>query len=76
MGQADGGWAEVGWADGEWAAVAQADGGHHGYGCCPSAREEGFQIFMYFVHYNHLSRLQIDRKIGREYIDFEFLIEM
>ena len=25
-----------------------------------SAREEGFQIFMYFVHYNHFSRLQID----------------
>ena len=22
--------------------------------------EEGFQIFMYFVHYNHFSRLQID----------------
>ena len=26
----------------------------------PSAREEGFQIFMYFVHYNYFSRLQID----------------
>ena len=25
-----------------------------------SAREEGFQIFMYFVHYNHFLRLQID----------------
>ena len=25
-----------------------------------SSREEGFQIFMYFVHYNHFLRLQID----------------
>ena len=25
-----------------------------------ASREEGFQIFMYFVHYNHFSRLQID----------------
>ena len=31
-----------------------------------SSREEGFQIFiMYFVHYNHFLRLQIDWKIGR-----------
>ena len=30
-----------------------------------SAREEGFQIFMYFVHYSHFLRLQIDWKIGR-----------
>ena len=30
-----------------------------------TSREEGFQILMYFVHYNHFSRLQIDWKIGR-----------
>ena len=50
-------------ADGEW-----ADGGchyhtHHYHMTSrmpSSAREEGFQIFMYFVHYNHFSRLQID----------------
>ena len=62
-----------GWADGEQAngGTGQRGNGPTGAitGTChyrmtsrmpSSAREEGFQIFMYFVHYNHFSRLQID----------------
>ena len=61
------GWAKVGWDDGDglrWVRPTGAVTGTHHYRMTSrtpsSAREEGFQIFMYFVHYNHFSRLQID----------------
>ena len=73
-----GGWANGGWADGERADGGTGRRGNRPMGAVmgtrhyrmtsrmpSSAREEGFQIFMYFVHYNHFSRLQIDSKIGR-----------